>query len=70
MAVGAEARAALDAVFVYYAQGPKVFVLRVVIAGEGEGVEGVEPAFFGRLMLVYLCFMVFLLLLGFLLKRG
>lgn len=59
MAVGAEARAALDAVFVYYAQGPKVFVLRVVVASEGEGVEGVEPAFLSWLMLVCLLFLFF-----------
>jgi hypothetical protein len=42
--VRAEAGAALDAVFVYYAQGPEVFVFGVVVAGEAEGVEGVEPA--------------------------
>jgi hypothetical protein len=41
--VRAEARAALDAVFVYHAQGAEVFVFGVVVAGEGEGVEGVEP---------------------------
>ena len=43
VAVRAEARAALDAVFVDYAQGAEVFVLGVVVAGEAEGVEGVEP---------------------------
>ena len=37
--------AALDAVFVNYAQGPEVFVFGVVVAGEAEGVEGVEPAY-------------------------
>jgi hypothetical protein len=42
--VRAEAGAALDAVFVYDAQGPEVFVFGVVVAGEAEGVEGVEPA--------------------------
>ena len=42
--VRAETRAALDAVFVYDAQGAEVFVFGVVVAGEGEGVEGVEPA--------------------------
>ena len=41
--VCAEAGAALDAVFVDYAQGPEVFVFGVVVAGEAEGVEGVEP---------------------------
>jgi hypothetical protein len=42
--VRAEAGAALDAVFVYDAQGAEVFVFGVVVGGEGEGVEGVEPA--------------------------
>jgi hypothetical protein len=42
--VRAEAGAALDAVFVYYAERAEVFVFGVVVGGEGEGVEGVEPA--------------------------
>jgi hypothetical protein len=50
--VRAEAGAALDAVFVDYAQGAEVFVFGVVVAGEAEGVEGVEPAWgFGLVVL-------------------
>jgi hypothetical protein len=44
VAVGAEAGAALDAVFVDYAKRAEVFVSGIVVAGEAEGVEGVEPA--------------------------
>lgn len=47
VAVFAEACAAGDAVFVDHAQGAEGFVAWVVIAGEGEGVEGVEPAVVG-----------------------
>lgn len=45
--VRAEACAALDAVFVYHAQGAEGLVLWGVVGGEGEGVEGVEPAVVG-----------------------
>lgn len=45
--VGAEARAALDAVFVDDAQGAEGCEARVVVGGEGEGVEGVEPVVVG-----------------------
>lgn len=48
----AEARAAGDAVFVDYAQGTEGFVGGVVVAGEGEGVEGVEPAVVGVASLI------------------
>lgn len=45
--VRAKACAALHAVFVYHAEGAEGFVRGVVVGGEGEGVEGVEPAVVG-----------------------
>ena len=45
--VRAEAGAALDAVFVDDAQGPKGLVGAVRVRGKGKGVEGVEPAVVG-----------------------
>ena len=45
--VRAKARAAFYAVFVDHAEGTERFVGRVVVGGEGEGVEGVEPAVVG-----------------------
>lgn len=44
MAVSAEAGAAADAVFIDHAERPEFFKGRVVVAGETEGVEGVQPA--------------------------
>lgn len=46
--VGAETSAGGDAVFVYDAEGAEGFEVGVVVAGEGEGVEGVEPAAAGE----------------------
>lgn len=45
--VRAESCASLDAVFVYDAKGAEGLVLGGVVGGEGEGVEGVEPAVVG-----------------------
>lgn len=45
--VGTEAGAGGDAVFVDDAQGAEGFVLRMVVGGEGESVECVEPAVVG-----------------------
>lgn len=44
MGVGSETCAFLDAVFVDDAQGAKGLEGGVEVGGEGEGVEGVEPA--------------------------
>jgi hypothetical protein len=44
VAVGAEARAGLHAVLVDDAQRTEAHVRRVVVVGEGEAVERVEPA--------------------------
>lgn len=41
MAVGAETGVFANAVFVYYAKGSEGLEDRVVVGGEGEGVEGV-----------------------------
>ena len=45
--VCAEACAFFYAIFVYYAERAERFVAGVVVGGEGEGVEGVEPAVVG-----------------------
>src|ERR1700678_313659 len=47
MAVGAEAAAALDCVFVDDPQGAEAHELRIVVVGEGETEFGIEPAMVG-----------------------
>lgn len=42
--MGAEARAFFYAVFVDHAEGAEGLVAGVVVGGEGEGVEGVQPS--------------------------
>jgi hypothetical protein len=44
MAVGAESLPGLDAILVDHAQRAEAHVIGIVVAGEGEAVEGVEPA--------------------------
>ena len=47
VAVVAEARAGGDAVLVDHAQVAEAHVLRIVVAGEGKAVEGLQPAVVG-----------------------
>ena len=48
MAVGAEALPRLHAIFVDDAKGAEAHVLRVVVVGERERVERLEPAMLGK----------------------
>jgi hypothetical protein len=47
MAMGAEAAASLDLVFIDHAQGAKAYVLDIEIVGEGKRVLRPQPAMIG-----------------------